>query len=261
MTVRFVVIDLECTSREPTEAHVVEWAAVMFEPQWFSHGGVSGSRHALVKPPIPIPPETSAIHHIIDADVAHAWTWDIAQADIIDLMQDDPEYVAVAHNANYERTVLASLNLKCRWLCTYKAALRVWPDAPGHSNECLRYWLGLGTGRRGNQKPHSALHDAEVTAQILEALLQAATDPEAMIKWTDEPALLPRCPLGDWRGHPWAEVETSFLEWILRKIHDRDDVRFCAQTELDRRESEYRREAQKIAHGTATADDDCDIPF
>jgi exodeoxyribonuclease X len=48
--------------------------------------------------------------------------------------------------------------------------------------------------------------------------------------------MLPRCPLGDWRGHRWEEVDTGFLDWILRKIHDREDVRFCAARELDRRE-------------------------
>src|SRR5262245_25865334 len=29
------------------------------------------------------------------------------------------------------------------WLCTYKSALRAWPDAPRHSNSVLRYWLGI----------------------------------------------------------------------------------------------------------------------
>ena len=55
--------------------------------------------------------------------------------------------------------------------------------------------------------------------------------------------MLPTCPLGDWRGRKWSEVEESFLWWILRRITDREDVRFCAQAELDRRE----REAAEVA--------------
>lgn len=260
MTIRFVVLDLELTSRELAEAHVVEWAAVFLSPPWFGLGGIVASHCRLVKPPIPIPPETSAIHHIIDADVADAESWDIEQHHLIDLLQDDPEVVAVAHSADTERTMLEPLGLKCRWLCTYKAALRVWPDAPAHSNEALRYWLGFGTGRSKVQKPHTAAHDADVTAQIFEALMQAGTAVEDMIKWTDEPAMLPRCPIGDYRGMKWAEVPSDFLEWILRKIYDRDDLRFCARTELDRRAEEARKQYAAASAVTAESEDE-DIPF
>jgi exodeoxyribonuclease X len=164
--------------------------------------------------------------------------------------------IAVAHNAEYERFVLAKHDplAGLQWLCTYKAALRVWPDAPGHSNEVLRYHLGLGTGRRFPQAPHSALHDARVTAALLRELLAAGTSIEDMLRWTNEPALLPTCPLGDWRGRPWAEVDESFLLWILRKIFDREDVRFCAKAELDRREKERAAEAP-----APVADDE--VPF
>lgn len=263
---RVVVLDLETTHREPEKAHVVEWAAVIVEPAWF---GIPPRMTAgsLVKPPIPIPPETSAVHHIIDADVAVMPTWELAQRDLIDLFQEDPEVIAVAHNANFERTVLAPLNLKCRWLCTYKAAVRVWPDAPGHGNETLRYYLGLGTGRAGVQRPHSALHDAEVTADLFNELIRAGTAVDDMLAWTEQPALLPWCPIGDWRGTKWSEIEESFLLWILRKIHDREDVRFCAETELKRREDERRKEREAASAGSTAAtaqqqtEDDADIPF
>lgn len=268
MTVRVIVVDTELTHREIDEARIVEWAAVLVEPCWFGISGPIGAVYSLVNPGIPIPPETSAIHHIIDSDVANAPTWDVAQHEIIDFFQDDPEVIAVAHSADTERTMLAPLGLKCRWLCTYKAALRVWPDAPAHSNEALRYWLGFGTGRGSPQAPHSALHDAEVTAKIFEALVQAGAGVKNMIKWTDEPAMLPRCPIGDYRGMKWAEVPSDFLDWILRKIYDRDDLRFCARKELDRREAERQREAEELrapVHPTTAAAAaealDEDIPF
>lgn len=250
----FVVVDLETTDREPENAHVVEWAAVVVEPEWFGKGGfrLLGS---FVKPPIAIPPETSAVHHIIDADVADAPAWDEASVPLVNELAK-VGVIAVAHNANFERAILDKV-VKVRWLCTYKAACRVWPDAPGHSNECLRYYLGLGTGRNVPQAPHSAMHDAMVTQQLLEELLRLGTSVEDMLKWTEEPALLPTCPLGDWRGRKWAEVEEGFLLWILRKIHDREDVRFCANAELERRESERAR-ARSIPE---TALDEDEVPF
>lgn len=262
--IRFVVIDLEFTHRELADAHVIEWATVVIEPEWFGNGGIVGTYSGLVRPPISIPPETSAVHHIIDADVADAPSWEVAQHAIIDIFQDDPEVVAVAHSAEAERTMLAALNLKCRWLCTYKAALRIWPDAPSHSNEGLRYWLGHGTGRSVPQAPHSAAHDAQVTSKIFNELMAAGANFEDMIRWTDEPALLPRCPLGDWRGRRWSEVDDGFLDWIMRKIYDREDVRFCAKREIERRHEEYRKAQQAhAAAATATAggDEDDDIPF
>lgn len=250
---QFIVVDLETTSNKPEEAHVVEWAAfVVGTPNDLFDRTNPTMFSSLVKPPIPIPPETSAVHHIIDADVENCSTWEAEGPLLRDVFSSlYPGSIAVAHNANYERTVLASLNLPCRWICTYKAALRVWPDAPSHSNEGLRYWLKLGGGRSGNNASHTAGHDAMVTALLLGELLRAGTSVEDMITWSDEPALLPRCPLGDWRGHAWSEVDEGFLYWILRRITDREDVRFCAQKELDRRAAEYRAQlkAQREAAG------------
>lgn len=259
MNEAFVVIDLETTDREPENAHVVEWAAVLITPPWFGAGGERffGS---LVKPPVPIPCETSAVHHITDADVADAPTWEQECQALRHFFTHDG-VIAVAHNADFERKMLAKVGITpARWICTYKAAVRVWPDCPSHSNECLRYYLGLGSGRRDRQAPHSAGHDARVTAQLLDQLLTIGTPIDDLLKWTNEPALLPRCPLGDWRGKPWAEVDEGFLLWILRKINDREDVRFCAKAELDRREQERRRPAPLPA-GVEAVDEDDTVPF
>ena len=238
----FVVIDFETTDREPEKAHIVEWAAIVLYQPWFGviqretlHGG-------LVKPPVPIPAETSAVHHIIDADVAGSPRWDDEQGKLAELLRPEGR-IAVAHNAEFERRLLARhgpmiVGGKVPWLCTYKAACRVWPDAPGHSNEILRYHLGLGTGRSKRQATHSALHDAQVTAALLQELLKASTPIKDMLTWAEEPAMIPTCPLGDWRGKKWSEVDEGFLLWICRKISDRPDVVFCAKAELDRRDAE-----------------------
>jgi exodeoxyribonuclease X len=242
-TPHYIAIDLETTSREPEQAHVVEWAALVSnDPLHDMQPTMHGS---LVKPPVPIPPETSAIHHIIDEDVEHEAGWVHHGALVYEIFRRNAISYAVAHNVDMERKVLAPLVLPCIWICTYRASLRVWPDAPSHSNEGLRYWLKLGGGRKAYNRPHTAPHDAKVTAQVFEKLIEAGATLEDMMQWTNEPALLPRCPIGDWRGKPWAEVDDGFLHWILRKIFDRDDVRFCAQKELDRREAEWK--AQQLA--------------
>lgn len=212
-----------------------------------------------------IPPESSAIHHIIDEDLASAPDWDSVVASLWDVASlggelEPHEVTMVAHNAEYEQTILAkTVFMECQWVCTFKCALVIWPDAPGHSNEVLRYWLGMGTGRRSKQASHSALHDCKVTAGIFNQLygrfhaqLVAAgrisdkfedlNTPEVygaviaeMARVSQEPAKLPTCPIGDFRGKPWSEVDAGFLRWMISKPIDREDAIHCAREELARR--------------------------
>ena len=91
-------------------------------------------------------------------------------------------------------------------ICTYKAALRAWPDAPSHSNGALRYWLEdqglIAIDHTLTQPVHRAGPDAYVTAHILLALFNAGHTGLEMIAWTKEPRLLPTCPIGKFRGKP-----------------------------------------------------------
>ena len=80
---------------------------------------------------------------------------------------------------------------------------------------------------------HRAGPDAYVTAHHLRDMLNAASV-EQLLAWSREPGLLPRVPAGPMRGRPWSDLETGAL---CGYAAERDaDVRFSAQTELDRRE-------------------------
>lgn len=234
---QFLVIDFEMTGLDFERDEPVE---VAFTRYWRTGAGVLNKESftTLINPEIPIPPETSAIHHIIDSDVTISPTF----IELIPYLRRQFYFnglIAVAHNASCEKTVIDRLDLgfEVPWLCTYKAALRVWPEARSHSNEGLRYFLGLGTGRSKAQNVHSAAHDVEVTSQILMKLLEVTTV-EDMLKWTLEPRLLPRCPIGKWRNHPWNEVDYGFLEWMVYKAFDMDpDLKWNANRELERRKN------------------------
>lgn len=226
------VLDFEATGLE-RECRVVEVGHCDFDPisraigrpESYLCGGIDR-----------MPPETRAIHHIRLEELAGLPRYDrwclyehAARAGVA---------AFAAHTADFEAMhILGSIPL----ICTHKAALRVWPDAPSHSVFGLLYWLedqGLVQyDRQLAHPPHRAGPDAYATAILLRAIYEAGHQGRDLMAWTREPALLPRCPLGDWRGYRWAEIETSFLEWIVRKIHDREDVRFCAIRELDRREN------------------------
>lgn len=225
------VIDFEATGLE-AGCKIVEVGHCDFDP---SSRRIGRPESYLCGGIETMPPEVRAVHHIRLEELVGCAPYDrwclyehAVRAGVV---------AFAAHMADFEaRHILGSIPL----ICTYKAALRIWPEAPSHSVFGLLYWLedqGLATyDREIAHPPHRAGPDAYATAVLLSAIYAAGHEGRDLIGWTREPAMLPRCPLGEWRGKPWAECDGGFLRWILRTIYDREDVRFCAEQELNRRE-------------------------
>lgn len=219
-------IDFETTGLPP-DAAVCEigYCDVNTEPKI----GIGPIRTLFVDPERPIPAEASAVHHIIDADVKGALTFDL----LIGRISGDADYFA-AHNAAFER---AFFNPGKPWICTLKAARRVWPEAPSHSLQVLRYWLGLPVNREAASPPHRAGPDAYVGAWLLIVLIEKGISLDDLVKWTEEPSLLPHFRFGNkHRGKTWAEVPDDYLRWMLSLSDLDEDNRFTAQHELKRRQ-------------------------
>ncbi|MEQ8450610.1 MAG: hypothetical protein RIB97_13075 [Nitratireductor sp.] len=186
-----------------------------------------------------IPPESRAVHHISMADIpATAQPFD-AFANVFAPADTMAITFFAAHNSAFECQFLGDLEHR-RMICTYKAALRVWPDAPSHSNGALRYWLedsGKISIIPAKACPtHRAGPDAYITTHLLRALFEAGATGREMVAWTNEPAALPRCPIGTpWRGMKWAEVDEGFLNWMADKPDMEPDHKWNAQRELNRR--------------------------
>lgn len=179
--------------------------------------------------------ETRAVHHIGPDDIAGREPF--SALGFVKAAQAAGVQVLAAHHADFEGQWLGPV-IESHLICTYKAALRVWPDAPSHSNQCLRYWLeeqGLATIDPALAQPaHRAGPDAYATAHLLKALLTRVTV-EDMIRWTAEPKLLPTIPIGKQRGAKWPDVEEGFLRWMLRTADMDPDLKWNAQRELGRR--------------------------
>jgi exodeoxyribonuclease X len=219
------VIDFETTGMEPP-AEVCEVGLCDLDldtrrvcaPDWWFCG---------VKE---MPPEVRAVHHISLAECENAPPFDASR------MFAEPCDAIAAHNADFETKFFTS---PVPVICTYKAALRVWPEAPSHSNGALRYWLEdqgkIAPKHELTQPAHRAAPDAYTTAHILLALFDAGHTGREMIAWTKEPRLLPRCPLGKFRDKPWSEVEAGFLGWMLRQPTMEADLKWNAEREIARR--------------------------
>ncbi|WHU02196.1 exonuclease domain-containing protein [Sphingomonas sp. NIBR02145] len=229
------VIDLETTGDKPPAHAVIEigWQDVALgkDGRWELYGE-GGNR--MVNPGRPIPPLTMAIHHIRDEDVADApWWHDVARP----ILDPWPRRLALAaHRATFEEQFCTpALTRGADWICTWKCAMRLWPDSGGFSNQFLRYWRNPeGLEHARGLPAHRAFPDAYVTAHHLRDMLNQ-TSVEQLIEWSKAPGLLPRVRYGPDRGKEWTEIDDDSLATFLT---DRDeDIRFTAQTELARRHS------------------------
>jgi exodeoxyribonuclease X len=133
------------------------------------------------------------------------------------------------------------------WLCTYKAAVVRWPQAPGHNNQTLRYWLGLEFAEDLGP-PHRALGDAYVTAAIVQRILPPGDD-DVLVWWRETSAalvLLPRFRFGKHKGGPITEIPDDYLEWLIDKYDD-ENVKHTAASELRRRQARSADQAASTA--------------
>jgi exodeoxyribonuclease X len=176
---------------------------------------LSATTAFLVNPGHPIPPQTRAVHHISDADVIDAVAPDIGLRALMDGMEGDD--VFAAHNCKFEQEFFAGGGR--RWICTMQAAKHLFPDAPGFSNQVLRYWLGLDDQMEDVDRampPHRAGPDTYVTALILSRLLALASVDE-LVRLTTAPVVLRDVTFGKHRGQKWKDLPWDYLNWVANK--------------------------------------------
>lgn len=221
------VIDYETTgTNEDADAEIIETGSYdLVQDETNGVWRIESPVTWLVKPSKSIPPVARAVHHISDADVADV----PLLRDVIDDVFDGAS-ICAAHNAAFEQHFTPFKGL--RWICTYRCALVVWPDAPGHGNQVLRYWLGIDDaedfdGSR-SMPPHRALPDAYVTAHLLRRLL-ALKNVDELINISEYPALLPVIRFGKHKGMKFCDAPSDYLEWVRDKSDMGEDVKFSAR--------------------------------
>lgn len=229
MTARIArVIDYETTGTpEDDGAEIIEFGRVDVD---LASREIANPWRSFARPRGPIPAVTKAVHHITEDDVKNAPDardlWDefydgCAETDVL-----------VAHNAKFEMHFHAGDGRP--WVDTYKVARVVWPDAPTHSNQGLRYWLDLAVNPAEATPPHRALPDAYVTAHLFVRLLAEKTADE-MILISKYPALLKVMNFGKHRGTTFEAAPLDYLEWIRDKSEMDEDTKFSARYWLQKR--------------------------
>lgn len=230
---RLRVIDLETTGFEPP-AEVIEIGRsdVVHVP---GHTTVEQPLSWLYRPINGIPPETKAVHHLTENDFSPetpACSPGHLQAALAHGGSAD---ILVAHNCEFERKFITDIvGGGVPWICTYKVALHVWPDAPRHGNQVLRYWRGLTLDPALAMPPHRAGPDAWVTAHLLAELLTLAPV-EQMIAWTNQPRRMPAITFGKHKGTEWSALPFDYLQWMVQQQTMDPDALWYANQEIARR--------------------------
>lgn len=231
------MIDTETTG---LEGEVIEVAAVVLESgdEGDDDAGIwdtAGWMSSLVRPSTPIEVEAMAVHHITEEMVSGEMT----MSEVVEEYKELQDVaVAVAHNAKFDSAMMPDGFAENGWICTYRCACHLWPDAPSHGNQALRYWLKLDVSDMpgdAGMTPHRALYDAWVTSKLLMRMLQERTADE-LLRMTTEPAMLAKMRFGKHRGELFSEIPWGYLEWLVRQGDSMcPDHVYTARAELDRR--------------------------
>jgi exodeoxyribonuclease X len=222
---------------EPTGMMEIAWVDLSAD------GVITPPIAMLVDSGIPCSIPALAVHHITDEMVAG----EINPSEACALLANGDHIFICAHNIDFEQKfvgpgIAPGTDIERKWICTYKCAMRLWPEAPGHKLMELRYFLKLDNEPDFDPKlampPHRAAPDAYVCAHLLRKVLAEAKvqniDHDRLIKWSTGPALLYICFLKKYKGTPWKDVPKDYLTWILGSdIKDRD-IRATAKYYLTR---------------------------
>ena len=177
----------------------------------------------------PINPIAWASHHIrADQLTADHGAVTREQAVLTLLMDIHPDSFLVAHNSDFDSKFLPEL--RTPWICTYRVSKHIWPEAPGHSNQVLRYWLGVEpdltiASQARHRQPHEALYDAATTVGILTKMLTRHS-PQELYKLTSTPNRLRTINFGKHKGTNFSDVPLDYLTWLRQQSNLDPDVKY-----------------------------------
>jgi len=180
----------------------------------------------------PIDPVAHASHHIDPQRLAPE-SGAITRENAIILLKRHirEDTYLVAHNSPFDAAVLPEIVAK--WLDTLKISKRIWPEAPAHSNQVLRYWLGIKPDLTiattiKQRAPHQALYDVATTTGIILKMLERHT-PDELYRICYTPQLLKIMPFGKHKGLAPSEVVTKdpgYFDWLRKQKELEPDVIF-----------------------------------
>ena len=231
LTSPLIIFDIESTGVSWRTDRIIDLALVKLLPN-----GKREQHTYRVNPGIPIPPESSAIHHIVDDDVKDCPTFDQLADDILSVIQDCD--LGGYNIIRFDLPLLQEEFKRAKVLYSFAGARLIDAQRIFHQREprdlsaALKYYCGemhLGA--------HGALQDVLATVRVLEGQLERYSDlprdmdalhdycnprdptwvdAQGKLKWSDRKIVIN---FGRNQGRPLRELvqtEPGFLQWILQ---------------------------------------------
>ncbi len=242
----FIVLDTETTGPDTSSDKPIEIAIVRLENM-----RLGAPKSWFVNPQRPIPPEASAVHHLVDADVESAPTLEELWGEV---MSEIGDAVILAHNAPFDLAMLPGLSGN-KSLCTLRLAKHLWQrgekNARGfplanHQQQVLRYWLGLQVDTQG-LAAHRAAADILVTGELFKSEVERFFECGGEDSLEDLMDLAARrievaaMPFGKFAGEPIDSIRPDYLEYLLAQSEKKpmdEDLKASIKKSLDRRKAE-----------------------
>ncbi len=164
----FAVVDIETTGGYAQNHGITEIAVIITDGN-----RIIDKFETLLNPGIPIPYFITSLTGIDDRMVQNAPRFEEVAGQLHELLHDR---IFVAHNVNFDYSFIkkafekTGINFKAKKLCTVRYARKVVPGLHSYKLGALVKHFGLH-----NRAPHRAMGDTEVTADILNILLQKDT--------------------------------------------------------------------------------------
>lgn len=184
---------------------------------------------ALYKPPAPIPPEASAVHHITNKMVAGKAPFrESGEYATIKSIFESGEIIPVAHNAKFDVAILKKEGIVIpQVLCTLRIARYLDKEnkIPRYNLQYLRYYLGMEI----EATAHDALGDVRVLAGLFERLKNKMVEEcggdegkalAEMLAVSARPSLIPIFTFGKYNEKTVAavaKIDRGYLEWLLKQ--------------------------------------------
>lgn len=190
----------------------------------------------LYKPPLKIPPEASAVHHISNKMIEDkpAFRESEDSKKIKELFENEGS-VVVAHNAIFDLSMLKKEGIEPKkFICTLRVAREL--DSEGkidrYNLQYLRYLLDLDV----EAQAHDALGDVIVLEKLFDRLKKKVMDSEnineeeavaKMIQISSHPSIFKNLSFGKYKGMKIEEVlnlDRGWLEWLLGEKLKSDQI-------------------------------------
>ena len=234
-----VFFDTETTGNEPKD--------YLCQIAW-KRAGESEMKAGLFKPPLPIPAEVSAIHHISNKMVADRPAFkDSPEWSEVKELFEDADTVVVAHNAKFDLAMLEKEGIRPQhFICTLRVARAMDPESKlvNYKLQYLRYALELDVDEAA--AAHSADGDVLVLEKLFDRLFKKLSEQKGgddplkeMMEISNLPSIIKTFPFGKHIGKSVADVakaDIGYLEWLLKqKLEspaDEEDWIFTLKTYL-----------------------------